>query len=238
MRFKLFLLLCLISFHSIADQNFKVAIDIGHSKNRVGAISSRGIGEFYFNREIAQKLLIKLKEKFKYSFIINPKGAKISLGRRARIAKQKKADILVSIHHDSVQEAYLSSWEYHKKKNHYSDIYSGYSLFVTTNKATKDKNFLLASSIGERLRKNDFLYSRHHSEKIKGENRIIINKMEGVYEFNGLIILNQSVLPAVLIECGIILNRKDEIKLSDTHYQDKLVNAIYQGIENYAFRLK
>ncbi|MCK4494689.1 MAG: N-acetylmuramoyl-L-alanine amidase [Methylococcales bacterium] len=238
MRFKLFLLLWSISFPSIADKTFKVAIDIGHSKERVGAISSRGIGEFYFNRKISKKLLKKLKIKFKSSFIINPKGVKMSLGRRARIAKEKKADILISIHHDSVQESYLSFWKYHKKKYHYSDIYSGYSLFVTTNKSTKDKNFLLASRIGEMLRKNNFLYSKHHSEKIKGENRKIINKSVGVYEFNGLIVLNQSVLPAVLIECGIILNRKDDIKLSDERYQDKLVNAIYQGIENYAFRLK
>ncbi|MCK5871880.1 MAG: N-acetylmuramoyl-L-alanine amidase [Methylococcales bacterium] len=83
-----------------------------------------------------------------------------------------------------------------------------------------------------------FLYSKHHSEKIKGENRKIINPIAGVYAFNDLIILKQSVLPTVLIECGIIVNRKDELKLSDEDYQDKLVNAIYQGIENYAFRLK
>ncbi|MCK5727664.1 MAG: N-acetylmuramoyl-L-alanine amidase [Methylococcales bacterium] len=238
MRFKLFLLLCLISFHSMAEKKFSVAIDIGHSKARVGAMSARGVGEFYFNRDIAQKLLIKLKNKFKHSFIINPKGGKISLSRRAKIAKEKKADILISIHHDSVQEEYLSFWKYQEKKHYYSDIYSGYSLFVTTNKVTKDKNFLLASHIGEMLRKNNFLYSRHHSEKIKGENRKIINKTAGIYEFNDLIILKKSLLPTVLVECGIIVNRKDEMNLSEEHYQNKLVNAIYQGIENYALKLK
>lgn len=62
MRFKLFLLLWLISFHSMAEQKFSVAIDIGHSKARVGAMSARGVGEFYFNRDIAQKLLITLKK--------------------------------------------------------------------------------------------------------------------------------------------------------------------------------
>lgn len=40
---------------------FVIAIDIGHDRKKFGALSSRGIGEYFFNRTIAMELYEKLK---------------------------------------------------------------------------------------------------------------------------------------------------------------------------------
>ncbi len=218
-----------------ADRNrFIVAIDVGHSEKRPGAISSRGIGEFFFNRNISRKLLSRLKENgFVQAFIINPEGKNISLSHRPRVAKQKKADIFVSIHHDSVQPHYLSYWKHDEQKRHYSDVFSGHSLFISSQNKYRQQSLLLAIEIGDAFNKHGFSYSAHHAEKIKGENRQLLDDERGIYDFGQLVVLKKSQMPAVLIECGIIVNREQEALLSTPDYQDWLVDAIFQGIENY-----
>lgn len=230
----LFLLCFHTAFVKADEHNFIVAIDIGHSLEHPGAVSSRGIGEFFFNRSISSKLLAKLKKNgFSQSFLINPDGNNISLEYRTQFAVEKNADILISIHHDSVQPHYLSYWEYEKQRRHYADMFSGHSLFVSTlNKYSYD-SYLLAIEIGKAFKENHFSYSAHHAEKIKGENRTLLDDELGIYEFNELIVLKKSQLPTVLVECGVIVNRREEVLLRQPEYQDKLVESLFQGIKNY-----
>lgn len=79
---------------------------------------------------------------------------------------------------------------------------------------------------------NGFLPSLHHAEKIKGENRLLIDKDKGIYRFNQLAMLKGN-LPAVLLECGIIVNRDEELALSDDENKEKMVLSILKAIENY-----
>ena len=54
----LFLGISLSSECSAAD--FKIAIDIGHTRNTPGAMSARGVPEYSFNKTIASLLYKKL----------------------------------------------------------------------------------------------------------------------------------------------------------------------------------
>jgi N-acetylmuramoyl-L-alanine amidase len=41
-------------------------------------------------------------------------------------------------------------------------------------------------------------------------------------------------MPAVLLECGVIVNRAEEAKLNDPAYRNRLVEAISSAVENLA----
>ena len=73
--------------------DFKVAIDIGHTRTSPGAISARGVPEYLFNKNIGTLLYITLlkDKRFKDSFIINETGDDISLLARATIANSQGA---------------------------------------------------------------------------------------------------------------------------------------------------
>jgi len=224
------LIVLTLSLSGTNRSDFKVAIDIGHTKNNQGATSARGVGEYIYNENIANMILLELHHQgFINSFIIKKKTP-LTLRGRTLFAKKHEADIFISIHHDSVKERYLSYWIFNNQKHHYSDKFNGYSLFISNKNKNKNESIRLGSSIGYLLQKNKFKHTLHHAEKIKGESKEFINRSIGLYAFDNLIVLRTAEMPALLIECGVIVNREEEVKLSKKNYKSKLVESIVDGI--------
>jgi len=216
---------------------FLVAIDIGHSQNRPGTISARGINEYVFNKGIGELLHVELNNHRLFrAFITERERKKLSLSDRAAIANSRSADIFISIHHDSVQPHYLSLWEYDGKKHFYCDHFQGFSLFYSQKNNSSQDSLFFSQLLGDELLKAGFKPTLHHAEKIKGENRALIDSEKGIYKFDNLIVLKKTRMPAVLLECGIIVNREEEKKLSTLKYQRNIVDAIIKAIERYYLR--
>lgn len=217
-----------------SNDKFTIAIDVGHTKTHFGTVSARGITEYEFNKDMANVLLKKiLMKKGLNAFIINPEGDKISLKERTQIALEKNADLFISLHHDSVQPKYLSYWNYNKKKNHYSDNFSGYSIFISKINIHSDKSYKFATFLGEQFKDGGFVPTLHHAEKIKGENRKLLDNINGIYEFNDLVVLKSAKIPAVLLECGIIVNRMDELLINSNGYKEEFTDRIVNAILEY-----
>ncbi len=218
----------------IKKEDFVVAIDAGHSKDSPGAIGARGTKEYVLNKKIAELLNRKLIDHgFKKSFVFKYDGPDVSLKDRANRIKSTKYNVLISVHHDSVQPAYISTWIYKGKQLSYSDKYKGFSIFISENNMNSKNNLRLSGYIGDALVKSGFKPSLHHAEFIKGENRKLIDRRRGIYEFNNLSVLKNANAPAILIECGILVNRDEEILLNDPSYQNKLASGIAAGIVHY-----
>lgn len=127
-----------------ADSEFVIAIDVGHCNSAKGAVSSRGVPEYEFNKNLGNLLLNRLLlAGFPKAFIIDKTGETCNLRKRTSIAEKSKADLLISIHHDSVQNHYLKSWVYAHKTLAYSDKYSGYSLFYSDRNPKRKESLLL-----------------------------------------------------------------------------------------------
>jgi N-acetylmuramoyl-L-alanine amidase len=183
------------------------------------------VAEYSFNRTIAKSLVKELvRDGYAGSFLVNEDGSIGSLEDRAMVANRGKANLLVSIHHDSVQPQYLSEWEYKGRLHLYSDKYRGFSIFYS------------ASNLGTEMLKEGLLPTLHHSEKIAGENRQLIDKERGVYRYDELVVLRKAVMPAVLLECGIIVNRQEEALLSSQAYRSRIVSAVRRAIGDYCAR--
>jgi N-acetylmuramoyl-L-alanine amidase len=211
--------------------NFIIALDIGHTPKKQGATSARGTGEYIFNKQIVLTLYKKLLHLgFSNTFIINQQGEEISLKGRTQLAKKKRTTLFISIHHDSVNQKYLKTWTHENKKKFYSDNFNGYSIFISTK---HKENKIIANTLGKALLTQNFQPTLHHAEKIKGENRRLLDAKKGIYEFGELIVLKTADFPALLFECGIILNRNEESLLLSADYQDKLTSVLATAINQY-----
>jgi N-acetylmuramoyl-L-alanine amidase len=215
-------------------ESFVIAIDAGHSKLQPGATSARGIPEVMFNERLAQRLQRALADAgFRDIFFVAPGAKSHSLIERAARANRRKARILLSIHHDSVQPEYLSIWRYDGKNRRYSDTFTGYSLFVSTKNRDSRGSRQLAEQIGEQLRRIGSVPSLHHSESIAGEHRELLDARRGIYAFDELVLLKKADMAAVLLEAGIIVNRRDEIQLTNSRYQAEFAGAVAMAVERY-----
>ncbi|WP_256128266.1 N-acetylmuramoyl-L-alanine amidase family protein [Desulfolutivibrio sulfoxidireducens] len=208
-----------------------VAVDVGHGHKRPGATSARGVPEYRFNLDMARLVVEELhRAGLPKAFLLDPTGADIPPAGRARRANRDKAAVLVSIHHDSVQPQYLEDWIVEGRRGRYCDRFAGYSLFFSAKNPKAGPSLDLAKAIGERLRDAGFTPTAHHAEPIRGENREMVDPQRGVYRYDGLAVLGRAAMPAVLVECGVIVNRDEETALTDPDRRVRQARAIAQGV--------
>ena len=81
-----------------------IAIDVGHFLEKPGVISARGVSEFEYNRTLALEIAQALERERHRVILIGADGLASDLGRRAPLANGM--DLLISVHHDSVQPAF------------------------------------------------------------------------------------------------------------------------------------
>ena len=215
-----------------APAKFTIAIDIGHTPRKGGAVSARGVFEYKFNRRLANELFQRLQSSsYVRPFLINPDGLEISLAKRAQEANSQKADLFLAIHHDSVKDSYLKTWEFDGETQKYCDDFHGYSIFLSNKNAKPVESLGFATTLGQALLKASFTPTLHHAAQ---ENRPVLDKEKGIYSFDDLVVLKTAKMPAVLLECGVIVNRPEEEKLNDPFYRSRLIDAISSAVENLA----
>jgi N-acetylmuramoyl-L-alanine amidase len=210
-----------------------VALDIGHTRAQPGAISASGVPEFEFNRRIVLLVKERLDEsKTVFPVVINSDGAPITLTERTRRAALAGAALFVAVHHDSAADKYLQTQEVSGKKLFFSDRFEGYGVFVSRKNPAFDRSLAVARLIGGELERN-LPFATHHAEAIKGENRPILDSERGIYEYDDLIVLKSALMPAALVECGVIVNREQDLLLRQPAMQKIISDAIAAGIEQY-----
>ena len=234
----LFVLALAFSAEPAVAETYVVAIDVGHTKASPGAISASGRPEYEFNREIARQLEERLKEANKEGgatikpFIISSEKP-MALPTRTKMATSKNADLFVSIHHDSAQDQYLEEREVNGKEERFTNEFAGYSVFVSRKNPRYDESLDVGRRIGRAMQTNGFKFARHHHEQIAGENRPFADEAAGVYAFDDLVVLKTATMPAVLVECGVIVNPKEEQALGTKERQAAITSAIVHGIRDH-----
>jgi len=219
-----------------AEPACKVAIDTGHHRAAAGATSARGMSEWSFNAALAKIVTEALERQGVAAVLMNPSGDPIDLRQRPADAAAAGATIFLSIHHDSVQDKYLSTWQWQGRDLSYSDRFSGYGLFVSAKNPAFDRSRVLAEAVGDQLLGLGLAPSLHHAEPIPGENRPLLDARRGIYRYDDLIVLKYATMPALLIEAGIIVNRRDELILADDSARRRFAEAVAKGVAAYCRR--
>lgn len=215
-----------------------VAVDIGHYLKRSGAMSARGVSEFSFNRNLADSINNAFKNSENIdSVLINSDGKVEDLKSRAAQAAKSKANLFVSIHHDSVQEKYLQVWSYDGIPRRYSDKFKGFSLFVSRKNMFPDVSLRVATSIANEFLARGLQPTLHHAEPISGENRPLADPVRGIYWFDDLAVLRSARMPAILIEAGVIVHRDEEITVQTPIYHDLVAHSLVEAINSICHEL-
>lgn len=220
------LLLCVLAQPVAAAS---IALDVGHYLEEPGVISARGRPEFEFNLDLAREIDAGLKTRGHATRLIGADGRMKDLWRRSRAAQG--ADLFVSVHHDSVRERYLSTWTHDGAERRYSDMFSGFSLFVSRENPDWKQGLRCASMIGAALIKTGFKPSLYHADPVFGENRPFADKDNGVHYFDNLAVLRHATMPALLFEAGVVVNREEEITMNDKQVQKQIAAGVANGIE-------
>jgi N-acetylmuramoyl-L-alanine amidase len=144
------------------------------------------------------------------------------------------ADLFLAIHHDSVPDNLLQTWEYEGQQYSYNDDYPGYALFVSFNNADRTGSLQFGHLLGKALQANGLQYTPHYTQPLmRHYRRDLVDADAGVYRFDELVVLRRTVMPAVLLEAGSIINRQEELELATAERRSKTSSAVVVAVEDF-----
>jgi N-acetylmuramoyl-L-alanine amidase len=215
---------------------FRVAVDVGHTVDVPGAMSARGIPEYAFNLQLAQQVKQALADDGfgETALLITATAPWRGLFERAARANAMHADLFIAIHHDSVPDNLLQTWQYAGQDERYNDDYPGYAIFISNDNPHRADSLLFGRFLGQQLQSRGLQYTPHYTLPLMGHRRReLVDAKAGVYRYDQLIVLRETHMPAVLLEAGSIVNRQEELQLASPERRTLTSAAIVAAVEDF-----
>jgi len=220
-----------------------VAIDPGHGGKDPGAVGYQGTHEKDVTLAIAKKLKERIDKEPNMRAVLTREGDYyISLPQRRINARRANADLFVSIHADANPKSHAhgssvftlsehgatsttASWLANKENSVDTDLMGGIDI---TSKSKDIKELLLDLSVNATI--NDSVKLAEYVLKQLGD----INHLhKRNVEQAGFAVLKSPDIPSILVETAFLSNPKEEEKLRNKNYQNKISDAVFLGIKNY-----
>jgi N-acetylmuramoyl-L-alanine amidase len=218
-----------------------VVIDAGHGGEDPGAHGKHGTLEKNVTLAIARRLKKQVDETGTMRAVLTRDGDYfIELGHRVVKARNVHADLFVSIHADSFVKSKASGSSVFALSEHGATSAAAKMLAKRENEAdliggvnTSGKDPYLVQTL------LDLSQTAQISDSLKLGSNVLrelggINKLHHRHvEQAGFAVLKAPDIPSILVETAFISNPKEELKLKDEAYQEKLARAILGGIKRY-----
>jgi N-acetylmuramoyl-L-alanine amidase len=218
-----------------------IALDPGHGGEDPGAIGRGGSYEKHVVLSIAKRLKEKLEQHPNMRVMLTRDADYfVPLNVRVQKARKVQADLFVSIHADafvqttangssvfalSEKGASSTAARWLANKENSADLIGG------TNIKNHDRQLAsvlldlsTTAQINDSLRLGNAVL-----KEIGGINRL----HKGAVEQAGFAVLKAPDIPSILIETAFISNPEEEARLNDDAYQDRMAEAVTQGIKKY-----
>nr|VFK10692.1 MAG: N-acetylmuramoyl-L-alanine amidase [Candidatus Kentron sp. LPFa] len=218
-----------------------VAIDPGHGGEDPGALGRLGTKEKDVVLAIGRKLKALLNRKRGIRAILVRDGDYyISLKKRMQIARNRKADLFVSIHADAFRNplvygssvyvlsqrgASSEAAKWLADKENSADLVGGVSL--------DDKDDLLASVLLDLSQTATLDASINLGAEVLGELKKLGKTHKKRVQRAGFVVLKSPDIPSILVETAFISNPDEERRLRSRRHQQRVARAILTGISRY-----
>ncbi|RMF17002.1 MAG: AMIN domain-containing protein [Gammaproteobacteria bacterium] len=222
-----------------------VAIDAGHGGEDPGAIGPGRLREKDVVLSIARKLQAEINRKQGFKAILTRKGDYfIPLRKRTQLARERGADLFVSIHADAFTDpraagasvftlsrrgASSSMARFLAETENQSDLIGG----VDGGVSLEDKDDLLKTVLVDLSQTSSMNFSDTAGRKVLSRMRHVAHLHKPTVEKAGFVVLKIPDIPSILVETGFISNPGEARKLKQSAYQSKLARAVAQGVVDY-----
>lgn len=220
-----------------------IAIDAGHGGEDPGALGRRyGTKEKHITLAVARKLASRInRQQGMKAVLIRDGDYYLKLRQRIRKAREHRADLFLSLHADAFHNPKVKGSSVYilsergasseaakwlaKRENAADELMGGVTL--------DDKDDLLKSVLLDLSQTATIEASADLAQttlkKLKGVGKVHRRHVERA----GFAVLKSPDIPSVLVELAFISNPAEERKLKDDAHQDKMADAILEGVRLY-----
>ncbi|SLM64727.1 MULTISPECIES: N-acetylmuramoyl-L-alanine amidase AmiB [Dickeya] len=226
-------------------EKITVAIDAGHGGQDPGAIGPGGLNEKTVTIAIARKLRAIMSADPAFKPVLTRDGDYfISVMGRSEVARKQGANVLVSIHADAAPNrgaTGASVWVLSNRRAN-SEMAGWLEQHEKQSELLGGAGDLLANSAADPYLSQAVLDLQFgHSQRVGYDVAVkVLRELQRVGslhkrrpEHASLGVLRSPDIPSLLVETGFISNPSEERLLGSSEYQEKIANAIYQGLRSY-----
>ena len=221
-----------------------IVIDPGHGGEDPGAIGPNRLHEKKVVLAISREVKRLADREPGYSgILVRGDDYYVPLVKRPQIARQKRADVLVSIHADAFHQASANgasvyalsrkgatseTARYLAQRENRADLIGGAGTVSLNDKDEMLAHVLLDLSmtatldsslgIGDSVLKAMGKVTRLHKRRVEQARFVVLKSPD---------------IPSILVETGFISNPTEAQRLNQPAYQRKMAQAIFQGIKQY-----
>jgi N-acetylmuramoyl-L-alanine amidase len=223
------------------QDGFVVAIDAGHGGIDAGAKGTKtGTEEKAITLEFARVLAEKLnQEKGIRAFLVRDKDEFLSLSERVVIARQRGAQLFISLHADTLRQKDIRGATIYTISDKASDALAE-SLAERENLSDdiagieiRDEPAEVTDILLDLTRRETQAFSIRMAETVlesfEGQVGLINNPLRHA----GFRVLQAPDVPSVLLELGFLSNPKDEALLIDPDWRDKVAERLTHAVGRY-----
>jgi N-acetylmuramoyl-L-alanine amidase len=224
------------------ERPFLVVLDPGHGGDQDGALSPGGLKEKDLALQIAERVGAALRRRGVRIVLTRASDLTVPLANRAAIANAIQADLFVSIHLNSMPTTEA------RKRTSGIETY-----FMSADGSDARANAVAARENADRLSGEEpadpsdpvaaILDDLADADSLSGSSRLAYQIHERLVaalaaEDHGVkqapfYVLAGARMPAVLLELGFISNPGDSAKLILRAYQERIAEAVAEGVEAY-----
>lgn len=222
-----------------------IAIDAGHGGEDPGAIGPKKNREKHITLAISRRLADLINKEPGMRAVMTRTGDYyVNLNQRSEIARRGRADLLLSIHADSVANSgprgasvwVLSSNRANRemagwleKQERQSELLGGVGDVIsqTDGNPYLTRTFLDLSM--DKSRADSYAISEH----ILSSMGKVVRLHKAKPEHASLAVLKSPDIPSLLIEAGFISNPEEERLLLTAEHQQKVAQAVFNGVKSY-----
>ena len=227
------------------DSDIIVAIDAGHGGRDPGSIGPAGTFEKHITLSVAKKLQAMINaEPGMKAIMTRSNDSYISPNRRPEIAREKKADLLISIHADafsqpeprggsvwvlSMRRADTELGRWLEKSERHAELLGGAAEVINDKSSER---YLTETILG--LSMDHSMASSHDlGNKVVDELKKVTSLHKRKPQAASFAVLTAPDIPSILVELGFISNPQEEKNLNWSKYRERLAKAVFTATKQY-----
>jgi N-acetylmuramoyl-L-alanine amidase len=222
-------------------KRFTIVIDPGHGGIDSGALGVNGTVEKSITLAFALELKAKLLAEGRYDVqLTRTTDEFLRLDDRVRIARQNGADLLISIHADTINLKGIRGATVYTVSDKASDA-EAQALADRENLADQlagieiqDENHEVADILVDLIRRETHAFSIRFARTLVGQLSDTVGLINNPHRFAGFRVLKAPDVPSVLVELGYLSNAKDEEQLRSPEWRGRAVTSISNAISEFA----
>lgn len=218
-----------------------VVLDPGHGGNDPGAVGANRLLEKNITLAMAHDLKKALEATGRYTVhLTRERDIFIRLSQRVAIARQKNADLFISLHADSIDKSGVRGASIYTLSEKASDA-EAEKLAARENLADSiagldlhDEDADVADILVDLTMRDTMNQSKFFANKTIGQLKNNgIKVLQNSHRFAGFAVLKAPDVPSVLIELGYMSNSQESAMLSRPEYRARIASALVASIDGY-----